>query len=203
VAAATAVCALLATACGGSGGIARAVAPPLPDTTGTPMASATPSPSASPSPSPTAAPTATPSPTPAEGGVTRVPPTDTNGDDTVAADLYPSSGAANCLGSGSTGYGACPVTDRLAARLNQHPFSGGEQLCRCQAPWQGVTITAPPVLPAITTYTVEVDLNFGSSIEAKFDVIVLEESDGWFADDIQCHDGGSQTSIYASSPPHC
>lgn len=181
-------------------------APPLPDTTGTPKASASPSPSATatvtPMPTPTA--TSTPTSTPAEGGVTRVPPSDGNGDDTVAADLYPSSGFANCPSMGSLGYGACPVTSRLADRLNNHPIGGAEQLCRCQGQWQGVSITAPPVLPAINSYTVEVDLSFGSSVpEVKFDVIVLREFDGWYADDIECHNGGSSTSIYVSSPPHC
>ena len=200
---ATGLLLLLLAGCGG-GGVARVAAPPLPDTTGTPMASASPSPSATATPTPSAAPTQAPTSAPAEGGVTRVPASDGNGDDTVAADLYPSSGFANCPSMGSLGYGACPVTPRLADRLNQHPITGAEQLCRCQGQWQGVSINAPPVLPAVSSYTVEVDLSFGSSVpQVQFDVIVLRESDGWYADDIQCHNGGSGTSIYVSSPPHC
>ena len=196
--------ALLLAACGSSGGIARATAPPLPDTTGPPTATPAPSATATPSPSLTATPAATSTPTPgsAEGGVTRVPPDDQQGDTTVAADLYPSSGFANCPTMGG-GYGACPVTARLASRLNEHPIKGVEPLCRCQQQWQGVTINAPPVLPALNTYTVEVDLSFGGGTSIRFDLTVLRLSDGWYADDIQCHGGGSSTSIYASNPPLC
>jgi hypothetical protein len=195
------LCALLLAACGSSGGIARATAPPLPDTTGPPTATPAPSATATPSPSPTPTPLATP--TPAEGGVIRVPYDDQQGDNTVAADLYPSSGFANCPSMGPAGYGACPVTQRLADRLNAHPIKGVEPLCRCQQQWQGVTINAPPVLPAITTYTVEVDLSFGGGTTIKFDLTVLRNPDGWYADDIRCHGGDSSTSIYASSPPLC
>lgn len=199
---AAALCAVLLAGCGASTGIARVTAPPLPDTTGTPSASASPSSSASPTPSPTPTPSATPTPTPAEGGVTRVPYDDQEGDHTVAADLYPSSGFANCPSMGASGYGACPVSPRLADRLNQHPIKGVEPLCRCQQQWQGVTINAPQVLPAITTYTVEVDLSVnGTTI--RFDLTVLRNPDGWYADDIRCHGGDSSTSIYASSPPLC
>jgi hypothetical protein len=202
--AAAGLCALLLAACGGgSGGIARATAPPLPDTTGPPTA--TPAPSATPTPSPSPTSSATPSATatPAEGGVTRVPPDDQQGDNTVAADLYPSSGFANCPSMGPAGYGACPVTQRLADALNRHPIKGVEPLCRCQQQWQGVTINAPPVLPAITSYTVELDLSFGGGTTIRFDVTVLRQSDGWYADDIRCHGGDSSTSIRASSPPLC
>jgi hypothetical protein len=134
--------------------------------------------------------------------VTRVPPDDPRGDATVAADLYPSSGFANCPSMGSSGYGACPVTSRLAAQLNRHPIRGVEQLCRCQSQWQGVNIKAPTVLPAIDSYTVEVDLSVNGT-PIQFDVLVLRTGDGWFADDIRCHNGGPNSSIYASSPPLC
>jgi hypothetical protein len=195
---------LLLAGCGSSGGIARVNAPQLPDTTAPPTASPSASPSATPQPTatPTATPTTAPTSTPAEGGVIRVPPDDSNGDNTVAADLYPSSGFANCASSGSAGYGACPVTSRLGDRLNQHPIRGAEQLCRCQNRWQGVNITAPPVLPALNTYTVEVDLQFGGGT-VSLDVVVIRTSDGWYADDIRCHGAGSGTSIYSASPPPC
>ena len=199
------LCALLLAGCGGSGGIARATAPPLPDTTGPPTATPAPSATATPSPSSTPTPSATPTATatPAEGGVTRVPYDDQDGDHTVAADLYPSSGFANCPSMGAIGYGACPVTPRLADRLNLHPIKGVEPLCRCQQQWQGVTINAPPVLLALTSYTVEVDLSFNGGTTIRFDLTVLRNPDGWYADDIRCHGGDSSTSIYASSPPLC
>jgi hypothetical protein len=134
--------------------------------------------------------------------VTRVPPDDPQGATTVAAYLYPSSGSENCASKGPTGYGACPVTSRLADRLNQRPVKGRQQLCRCQAQWQGVTIKAPTALPILNTYTVEVDLDVnGTAI--RFDLIVLRTGDGWFADDIRCHGGDSSTSVYALSPPNC
>jgi hypothetical protein len=199
---AAALAALLLSACGSSGGVARASAPPLPDTTAPPTATP------SPSPSPTAQPTPTPSPTPTatvppvEGGVIRVPPDDSSGDATVAADLYPSSGSATCPSSGSAGYGACPVTPRLADRLNQHPIHGVEQLCRCGNPWQSVGIRAPTVLPAVDSYTVEVDLTVNGN-PIQLDVLVLRTADGWYADDIRCHGGSASTSIHAPSPPLC
>ncbi len=200
---AAALAALLLSACGSSG-VARATAPPLPDTTAppTPTPSASPSPTPQPTPTPSPSPTPTATPTPAEGGVTRVPVDDPRGDATVAADLYPSSGFANCPSMGSAGYGACPVTSRLAARLNQHPIRGVEQLCRCQSQWQGVNIKAPTVLPAIDSYTVEVDLSVNGT-PIQFDLTVLRTGDGWFADDIRCHSGGPNSSIYAGSPPLC
>jgi hypothetical protein len=196
---------LLLAGCGSSGGVARATAPPLPDTTGTPSAAPSASPTPQPSPTATASPTASPSPTSgAEGGIERVPADDGRGDATVAADLYPSSGSATCPSAGTAGYGACPVTSRLAARLDDHPVNGGEQLCRCQTQWQGVSINAPQVLPALSTYTVEVDLDFGGIVpKARFDVVVVRTADGWFADDILCHGGSTSTSVYATSPPHC
>jgi hypothetical protein len=196
------LCVLALAGCGASAGVARATAPALPATTGTPAASASPSPSATPVPTPTPTPSPTPSPGSAEGGVERVPAEDSQGDDTVAADLYPSSGFANCPSMGPTGYGACPVTPRLADRLNQHPIKGVEPLCRCQQQWQGVSISAPPALPAVTSYTVEVDLSFGGTT-IRFDVTVLRDPDGWFADDIRCHGGDASTSIYATDPPLC
>jgi hypothetical protein len=195
---------LLLAACSSSGGVVHATAPPLPDTTGSAAATASPAASATPQPPP---PSPTPSPTSTagtEGGVERVPVDDGRGDATVAADLYPSSGAAICGSMGTGGYGACPVTTRLAARLNQHPVSGAEQICRCNGTWQGVSINAPTVLPGLDTYTVEVVLDFGSpSPKAHLDLVVLRTSDGWFADDILCHGGGDSTSIYAASPPAC
>jgi hypothetical protein len=194
---------LLLAGCGSSGGIARATAPPLPDTSAPPTATPSPSPTAQPTSTATPASTPSPSATPgSEGGVVRVPPDDQSGDATVAADLYPSSGSASCPNTGPVGYGACPVTSRLADRLNQHPVHRAEQLCRCQNKWQGVTIKAPTVLPVIDTYTVEVDLQFGASA-IDLDVIVLRTADGWFADDIRCHGGGASTSIYAAAPPPC
>jgi hypothetical protein len=201
---AAALAALLLSACGSSGGVARATAPPLPDTTAPPTATPSPSPSptAQPTPTPSPSPTAAATPPPAEGAVLRVPYEDPRGDATVAADLYPSSGSATCPSTGSAGYGACPVTSRLAVRLNQHPVRGVEQLCRCQAQWQGVSIRAPTVLPAIDSYTVEVDLTVNGT-PIQFDVLVLRTADGWFADDIRCHGGGASTSIYATSPPLC
>src|SRR5207302_9405010 len=123
---------------GGAAGIPRATPPPLPDPTGPPTATPAPSATATPSPSSTPTPSATPTATatPAEGGVTRVPYDDQQGDHTVAADLCPSSGFANCRSMGAIGYGACPVTPRLADRLNRHPIRGVEPLCRCQQQWQ-------------------------------------------------------------------
>ena len=198
-----ALVALLLAGCGSAGGVIRATAPPLPDTTGSATETATPSPSASPPPQPSPPPS--PSPTAgAEGGVVRVPADDGRGDATVAADLYPSSGAATCPSMGTAGYGACPVTPRLADRLNQHPVPSAEQLCRCQGTWQGVSIDAPTVLPGLNRYTVVVVLDFGSAVsKARFDLVVLRTADGWFADDILCHGGGASTSIYTDPPPTC
>jgi hypothetical protein len=135
-----------------------------------------------------------------------VPASDPDGAAKVAHLLYPDSGFVNCS-SMATGYSNCPVTDRLANRLDQQPLAGSaggaEPVCRCQNSWTSVSVSTN-VLPSDSTmYIAHVVLNFGSAQE-RFDVSISRSAGGWFANDISCTGRDPHaTSIYAASPPPC
>jgi len=135
-----------------------------------------------------------------------VPSSDPDGASRVAHLLYPDFGFVNCS-SMPSGYSNCPVTDRLATRLNAQPLSGSaggaEPVCRCQNSWMSVSVSTN-VSPYDSTISIaHVVLNFGAA-EERFDVTILRTAGGWFADDISCAGQDSHaTSIYASSPAPC
>ena len=127
-----------------------------------------------------------------------VPASDPDGARTVAGILFPASGIA-CGADSPGGYSACPLTDRLAARLNSNPLRFAEPLCRCQNTYTSRTITVTPVRDGAI---VRVALGFGTSTES-IDINVLRTQAGWLADDTSCSGKGPSTSIYALSPPPC
>jgi hypothetical protein len=182
-------------ACGSGGGSQVATGPsqtPGPPTTpaSTPFVSATASASTTATATASAAPTPTATPTPdPSGDVVRVGQT-----------LYPSSGAA--CGAQSGRYDGCPVTSRLASRLDGHPTPQAEPLCRCQNFWQhaqvSVTRTADP-----NTWLAHIVLDFGGPQPVKIDVAVIATPSGWLADDTTCTGQGPSTSIYVQNPPPC
>jgi hypothetical protein len=191
--------ALSLVACGGSAPTGIATGPAQsagPDTTPMPTATAqpTPTPTLQPTPTPTPAPTATPSSIPCP-----VPATDDSACK-VGQTLYPSSGAA----CGATGnhYDACPVTSRLAARLDSHPTPHAEPLCRCQNFWQQSTVSYTQT-PDPTVWVIHVFLTFGPGATVKIDARVLHAASGWVGDDTTCTGHGTETSIYGLSPPPC
>jgi hypothetical protein len=167
------------------------------------VTTAPPTPSASPAPTPTATPppTPTPSPTPqpTSGGI--IPGGDTNGAVDLGMYLYPSNTGLAC-GARTAHYDACPVTSRLAARLDQHPIAHAEQLCRCQNTWHQSTVTSTQT-PDPTVWIVHVVLDFGAPPTVDIDLRVLRTDNGWLADDTTCTGLGEDTSIYAQNPPSC
>jgi len=160
---------------------------------------ATPTPTAT--AAPTAAPTPTPSPTPAptSGGI--IPSSDPNGATALGQYLYPSTTGLAC-GARTGRYDACPVTTRLAQRLDSHPIEHAEQLCRCQNLWQSSAISVTQT-PDPTIWITHVVLSFGPGVTVTVDLRALRTAGGWLADDTTCTGSGEQTSIYTQNPPPC
>jgi hypothetical protein len=130
-----------------------------------------------------------------------VPASDANGAEEVGAYLYSSLAGIACGARGGH-YDNCPVTSRLAQRLDSHPISGAEPLCRCQNYWQQSTVTVMQT-PDPAVWIDHVVLQFGPAATVTIDLRVLLTSSGWFADDTTCTGKGEATSIYVSSPPPC
>jgi hypothetical protein len=130
-----------------------------------------------------------------------VPPTDNEGALHTADYLYPSQSGSSC-GARTGHYDDCPVTSRLAARLDEHPIRGGEPLCRCQNFWQAVQVQVTQT-PDPTVWIDHVTITFGPGATLKIDVRILRTAGGWVADDTSCTGQGEKTSIYAQNPPPC
>lgn len=191
----------LASACGGSAsrtGVATGPSQsPGPVTTPPATAAASASPTASALPTPTPAPSPTPAPT--SGGT--IPASDPDGATKVGEYLYPAETGIAC-GARTGHYDACPVTSRLASRLDQHPTEHAEPLCRCQNLWQQAAVSATQT-PDATVWIDHVVLTFGPGIRVAIDLRVLQTSGGWLADDTTCTGQGETTSIYVQNPPPC
>ncbi|HZS15368.1 MAG TPA: hypothetical protein VFC09_12290 [Candidatus Dormibacteraeota bacterium] len=198
--------ALAVAGCGGGTGNRTAVVTGPsqsagPDTTGTP------SPTAAASPSPTAQPTPTPTPTPTPAGPSvqptpyYIPPSDANGAADDGSYLFPSATGHAC-GATQHHYDNCPVTARLAQRLDANPTPGAEPLCRCQNTWQSSSVSVTQT-PDPSVWMVHVVLVFGPAATVKIDLLVRRTAAGWLADDTSCTGQGSQTSIYSAAPPPC
>jgi hypothetical protein len=191
-------------ACGGSAATGIATGPAQsagPDTTPLPTATAqaTPTPTVQPTPSPTPTATATAQATRASLPCP-VPATDTDGACKVGQTLYPSDTFPPC--AAHSHYDTCPITSRLAARLDSHPTDGAEPLCRCQNYWQKSTVSVTQT-PDPTVWVVHVVLDFGLSPAVKIDVRILHSAGGWVGDDTTCTGHGTDTSIYVQNPPPC
>lgn len=187
--------------CGSSSASPKGVAS-APDQTLAPITAApTPSPTPSPTAAPTAAPTPTPTPTPAptSGGI--IPSGDANGATDLGAYLYPSSTGIAC-GARTGHYDPCPVTSRLAQRLDSQPTPHAEPLCRCQNQWQQSSFTATQT-PDATVWIVHVVLTFGPGVTVTIDLRALRTAGGWLGDDTTCSGQDESTSIYAQNPPPC
>ena len=203
---------LAVSACGssGTGGVATGPSQSqgLPVTTAPPTATPSPSPSPTATPAPTPTPTPAPSLTPAPSTSPQssptpyvIPATDPNGAQEVGAYLYSSIAGIAC-GARSGHYDNCPVTDRLAQRLDSHPTTGAEPLCRCQNYWQQSTVTVTQT-PDATVWIDHVVLTFGPSSTVTIDLRVLRTAGGWMGDDTTCTNHGETTSIYVPDPPPC
>lgn len=203
---------VLVSACGtsGAGGVATGppqshglpvtTAPPTPTPTPSPSPTATPLPTPTPTPTPTPSPTASASPQPSPTPYV-IPPTDANGAQEVGAYIYSSIAGIAC-GARSGHYDNCPVSDRLAQRLDSHPTTGAEPLCRCQNYWQSSTVTVTQT-PDATIWIDHVVLTFGPNITVTIDMRVLRTAGGWMGDDTTCTGQSAATSIYVPNPPPC
>lgn len=204
---ALAVVLLLLAACGSSTHNATEVAGE-PSSSGNPgfvtTAPPTPAPTAVP-PTPTATPEPTPPPTPSptpqatSAGI--IPSSDNNGAVDLGYYLYPSSSGVAC-GGRSLHYDACPVTSRLAARLDQHPTGQAEPMCRCQNSWQKSSVSTTQT-PDPTVWIDHVVITFGPAVTVTIDLRVMRTSGGWLGDDTTCTGKDETTSIYADTPPPC
>jgi hypothetical protein len=201
----TLLAATLLAACGG-GSAPRTAVVTGPSQSAGPDTTASPSPTAKPTPTPTPAPSPTPTPTTAPGPSVQptpyyIPPGDSSGAQHVGEYLYPSAKGSAC-GAASHHYDDCPVTARLASRLDGNPTPQAEPLCRCQNTWQSssvsVTQTSDP-----SVWTTHVVLTFGPGATVKIDLLVRRTAAGWLADDTTCTGQGSSTSIYGPAPPPC
>jgi len=173
--------------CAGSSG--GSSAPRGATTTTTSLASpATPGPSAVPSVIPSAPP-APPSVTVAEL-------------DVMAHRIFPGSHPAGC-----GELAACPITDRLRARVEQlshtPPGQPGPvaQFCRCQNGADSMSVTSEVTGAGGIAH---VELHYGSTFISKIDLIIVRAPDSrLLLDDTRCTGRGASTSIYAATLAGC
>jgi hypothetical protein len=130
-----------------------------------------------------------------------VPFTDPDGARHVGEYLFPSMAGVAC-GDNSGTYDNCPVTSRLAARLDAHPTPGAKPLCRCQNTWQQSQVSVTQT-PDPQVWSDHIVITFGPSATVKIDVLVRRTAAGWLADDTTCTGQGTTTSIYSAAPPPC
>lgn len=101
---------------------------------------------------------------------------------------------------------SCPVTDRLAARLDQltAPRAQGPgpspPLCRCQNGPDSISIR-----PEVTANggIAHVTLHFGAVLDSNIDLVMVMSNGRLLVDDTQCTGGGSSTSVYAAQLTDC
>jgi hypothetical protein len=161
----------------------------------------TPTPAPTPTPTPGPTPTPAPSPTPQPTSTGIVPASDPNGAVDLGDYLYPSNTGVAC--GGRTGhYDACPVTSRLASRLDSHPTGPAEPLCRCENTWKQSAVTTTQT-PDPTVWIDHVVLTFGPAAKVTIDLRVMRTDSGWLGDDTTCTGQGEDTSIYVQNPPPC
>ena len=169
--------------CAGSGGGSSAQ-PAATTTTTSPATLATPTPIAVPSALPVA-----PSVTAADL-------------DAMARRIFPGPHPAGC-----GELTACPITDRLRARVEQlshtPPGQPGPvvEFCRCQ---NGATSMG--VISEVTGAggVAHVELYYGPTVTSKIDLIIVRGSDSQLLlDDTQCTGRGPSTSIYAPTLAAC
>ena len=153
----------------------------------------------------------TPEPTPLSGadagGPALVPLSDSNGPADVAALLFPArSGGVSCGSDHDTYATDCPVTHRLAARLNQLYQQGTpyEPLCRCGRAWLKVSFQSAAAVGHSDTqpYAGEAALFTFSNGEETLTVVVARTVSGWLADDTYCKQDAT-TSVYSTQAPPC
>jgi hypothetical protein len=100
----------------------------------------------------------------------------------------------------------CPVTDKLAARLDELTAPRAEgpgpspPLCRCQNGPNSISVR-----PEVTGSggIAHVTLDYGGGLSSNIDLIIVVTSGRLLVDDTQCTGGGSSTSVYAAQLTDC
>jgi hypothetical protein len=100
----------------------------------------------------------------------------------------------------------CPVTDRLAGRLDEltAPRANGHgpspPLCRCQNGADSVSLRPEGTASGGVAH---VTLDYGGIVSDNLDLIIVVSSGRLLVDDTQCTGGGSSTSVYAAQLTDC
>jgi hypothetical protein len=102
---------------------------------------------------------------------------------------------------------ACPVTDRLRARvvqLSQTPKGQPgpvAQFCRCQNGADNMTVTSEVTGAGGVAHVI---LHYGPTLTSRFDLIIVQgPTSQLLLDDTQCTGRGSATSLYAPTMAAC
>jgi hypothetical protein len=100
----------------------------------------------------------------------------------------------------------CPVTDRLAARLDELTAPRAEgpgpspPLCRCQNGPNSISVRTEVTASGGIAH---VTLDYGGGLSSNIDLIIVVSSGRLLVDDTQCTGGGSSTSVYAAQLTDC
>jgi hypothetical protein len=100
----------------------------------------------------------------------------------------------------------CPVTDRLAARLDELTAPRAEgpgpspPLCRCQNGPNSISVRTEVTASGGIAH---VTLDYGAVLSSNIDLIIVVSSGRLLVDDTQCTGGGSSTSVYAAQLTDC
>jgi hypothetical protein len=122
--------------------------------------------------------------------------------DALARRIFPGRYHAGC-----GDLAACPVTDRLRARVEalSRPAAVGPgpvvQFCRCQNPASGMSVTSEP---GASGGVAHVALVYGPTYTSRIDLVIVRTPDGrLLLDDTRCTGRGADTSIYAPALAGC
>jgi hypothetical protein len=122
--------------------------------------------------------------------------------DAMAHRIFPGAHPAGC-----GELAACPVTDRLRARVEQLSHTPPDQpgpvaqFCRCQNGAQSMTVTSEPSGSGGVSHVV---LIFGAGTNIKIDLLFVRSGDSrLLLDDTQCTGHGPSTSLYAPTMAAC
>jgi hypothetical protein len=122
--------------------------------------------------------------------------------DAMARRIFPGDHPAGC-----GDFAACPVTDRLRARVTElsrpSPGQAGGvvQFCRCQNGAQSMSVTSEVGGPGGVAH---VALHYGAGSDVKLDLVFVRQPDSrLLLDDTQCTGRGAGTSLYAPTLAAC
>ena len=122
--------------------------------------------------------------------------------DAMAHRIFPGAHPAGC-----GDLTACPITDRLRARVEQlshtPPGQPGPvaQFCRCQNGADSMSVTSEVTGAGGVAH---VELHYGPTFTSRIDLIIVGGPDSrLLLDDTQCTGRGASTSIYAATLAAC